>query len=92
MMYFNESVCKKERLSQIQCEKIIFGVKDSALNLLFLIIKKDLIETRTYKRKVSFNSIENEILRKIYVDRIKMNISKFRSKWNNFPELAKSVM
>ena len=79
---------QKERLSQIQCEEFIFGVEDSALNLVFLIIKKRLIEARTYKRKVSINSIENEILKRIYVDRMKMNICKFRRKWDNFPELV----
>ena len=31
------------------------------INLLFLIIKKSLIETRAYKGKVSINSIENEL-------------------------------
>ena len=79
---------QKKRLSQIQCEEFIVGVGDSTLNLVFLIIKKRLIEARTYRRKVSINSIENEILKRIYVDGLKMNICKFRRKWNNFPELV----
>ena len=79
---------QKERILQIQCEEFIFGVEDSALNLVFLIIKKRLIEARTYKRKMSINSIENEILKRIYVDRMKMDICKFRRKWDNFPELV----
>ena len=88
MKYFNCLVFKKRDYLQIQCEDFIFGVEDSALNLVFLIIKKRLIEAKTYKRKVSINSIENEILKRIYVDRMKMNICKFRRKWDNFPELV----
>ena len=65
---------QKERLPQIRCEQFIFGVADLALNLVFLIIKNSSIEARTYKRKLSINSIENELLKRIYVDRIKMNI------------------
>ena len=85
---FQQLSFKKERILQIQCEEFIFGVEDSALNLVFVIKKKRLIEARTYKGKMSINSIENEILKRIYVDRMKMNTCKFRRKWDNFPELV----
>ena len=71
---------KRKIICKFQCEEFIFSVEDLALNLLFLIIKKTLIETRTYKRKVSFNSIENELLKRICDERIIMNSSKFKKK------------
>ena len=67
---------KQLDLQNTRLLECIIGIENKALNLRFLAIKKYLNKTRTYKRKVSFNDIANELFKR----------SK-RSKCENFPEI-----
>ena len=71
----------------IAVENFVFGVHDSALNLMFLLIKKAIIRSRTYKQSNSASSLYRNILRRIISDKAVLSDKNFQQKWQNFTHL-----
>ena len=65
----------------VQCIEFIFGVQDSALNLMFLIIKRVIIRSRTYKQYNLPTVLHRNILRRIICDKAALTDIKCQQKW-----------
>ena len=74
----------KRSVQCIDIEKFIFGVHDSALNLMFLRIKKAIIRSRTYKQYNSPSVLYRNVLRRISFDKAAI---KFQQKWQEYCHL-----
>ena len=71
----------------IDIESFIFGVHDSALNLMFLLIKKAIIGSRSYKQYNSPAVLYRNVLRRILSDRSTLTDIKFQQKWQEYSHL-----
>lgn len=75
-------------------EKIefVFGVEDTALNLIFILIKRAIIQCRTHTKICYPQSILKTILHRIIIDHDTLNKIQFQSKWHNYDFLVKKAI
>ena len=66
---------------------IIFGVKELALNTIFLLLKQYIMNTRTYKSVFSPNVLLKRVLRRIYSDKVTQSEANFNKKWGRYQDL-----
>ena len=69
-------------------QDFIFGVDNTAINAIFLIMKKYVCYVRGYKKHFSNKSLVQQILRRIAVDYKLLSPIKFSKKWLSFPDLV----
>ena len=72
---------------KIETEDFVFGVHDSALNLMFMLAKKAIIRTRTYKQFNSPQSLYRNILRRVISDKATLSEIQFHLKWQHYYHL-----
>ena len=75
-------------VQNIDIENFIFGVHDSALNLMLLLMKKAIISSRTYKQYNSPSVLYRKILRRIVSDKAALTSIKFQQKWQGYSQLT----
>ena len=71
----------------IESEEFIFGVKEPALNTIFLLLKQYIMNTRTYKSVFSPNVLLKRVLRRIYSDKVTQSEANFNKKWGRYQDL-----
>ena len=71
----------------IESEEFIFGVKEPALNTIFLLLKQYIMSTRTHKSVFSPNVLLKRVLRRIYSDKVKQSEATFNKKWGRYQDL-----
>ena len=82
----------QERFSrQMEVENVLFGVDDSALNVIILLLKKYILNARTYKLKLTMAYISQQIFRRIVLDKKTMRLEHFTKKWQNFQNLVEQA-
>ena len=78
----------EKRFTQgIAVENFAFGVHDSALNLMVLLIKKAIIRSRTHKQNNSDSSLYSNILRRFISDKAVLSDKNFQHMWQNYTHL-----
>ena len=77
-----KSFCK-----DIALEEFVFGVEKPALNTIFLVIKKYILNVRTYKLNYSVDYVLQEIFRRIILDMRRLKRCTFLNKWQNYQRL-----
>ena len=70
--------------SRMDIEDFLFGVGHSALNVMILLLKKYILNIRTYKRTFSVTYIAQQIYRRIILDKKTLRAEKFTEKWYDF--------
>ncbi len=68
-------------------ESFIFGVQGSALNLMFLIIKRAILQSRTYKSICFTRVVLKDIYKRIICDISNLNVIQFDEKWGEYKHL-----
>ena len=58
-------------------ENFLFGVEDSAQNVIILLLKKYILNTRTYRLKFTMDYIIQQICRRIVLDKKTMCLEQF---------------
>ena len=77
----------KRSVQSIDIDNFIFGVQDSAMNLMLLLIKKAIIRSRTYKQYNSPSVLFRNVLRRIIADKAALTDTKFQQKWQEYNHL-----
>ena len=75
----------------MEVENVLFGVDDSALNVITLLLKKYILNARTYKLKLTMAYISQQIFRRIVLDKKTMRLEHFTKKWQNFQNLVEQA-
>ena len=78
-------------LSMMEIEDFLFGVEHSALNVMILLIKKYILEIRTYNLTFSVSYIMHQIYIRIILDKKTMMCDKFTEKWCDFYHLVQQA-
>ena len=74
----------KKSIEEITTLDFIFGVQNSALNLIILILKKYIIHIRSFKQAFIPNVVVKQILQRVRIDEKTLRIETFLSKWQDF--------
>ena len=69
-------------------EDFLFGLEDSAQNVILLLIKRYILNVRTHKLRFSIVHMIQQIYKRIMLDRKMMSSVKFIEKWQYFQELV----
>ena len=73
----------------LTAEAFIFGVEDSALNIIILLMKKCTLTGRTFHNgQISLNLFLSEICKRIKVDCQNMSQRRFNEKWSSFQNMV----
>ena len=75
----------------MQVEIFLFGVEDPAQNLIILLIKKYILNVRTYNLKFSINNIMNQIYTRIILESKTMSRERFSNKWQGCQNLLEQA-
>ena len=78
-------------LGIMQMESFLFGVEDPAQNVIILLIKKYILNVRTFKLKFSINNIMNQIFTRIVLESKTMIWESFFNKWQGFQNLIEQA-
>ena len=72
----------------IQITDFLFGVDDPALNVVFLILKKYIMNVRTYKNTFSLSNAMNQIYRRIMLENKVLKSELFSCKWQRYQHIV----
>ena len=78
-------------VGNMQVENFLFGVEDPAQNPIILLIKKYILNVRTYNLIFSINNIMNQIYKKIILESKTMSWERFSNKWQGFQNLIEQA-
>ena len=78
-------------LGRLPAESFLFGVEDPAQNVIILLIKKYILNVRTYKLKFILNNVMHQIFTRIVLESKTMRQEKFTNKWQGFPNLVQQA-
>ena len=76
---------------EMEIQSFLFGVEDPAQNVIILVLKKYILNVRTYKLHFSINNIMRQIFRRIILDSKMMNLDRFIKKWQCFQDLIEQA-
>ena len=76
---------------KLEIESFLFGVEDPAQNVIILVLKKYILNVRTYKLQFSINNVMRQIFRRIVLDLKTMSWERFIIKWQSFQNLIEQA-
>ena len=84
------SLLVRDRLFSLDIDvfDFIFDDQDLALNLMFLLIKKEILRCRTHKCEIAPQCVFRSVLRRILYDKSSLTEVKFSQKWNTYHYLV----
>ena len=72
----------------MQIADFLFGVDDPALHVIFFILKKYIMNVRTYKSTFSLNNAMNQIYRRIMFENKVLKCELFNCKWQSYQHIV----
>ena len=78
-------------LWQMDNETFLFGVDDSAQNVIILLLKKYILNATTYRLKFTTAYIIQHFLKRTIPDKKTMRLEQFTKKWETFQNLVEQA-
>ena len=79
---------QNDYVNTIQIANFLFGVDDPALNVIFLILKRYIMNVRSYKNTFSLNNAMNQIYRRIRFENKVLKSKLFNCKWQSYQHIG----